>query len=378
MIGMKISWLILEGILLGFFLRFGSSGGILLAGLMLLLPLAGILLNMLTRRKLELSLETPLNLRKGESAAVSVVLTNGSRFPVFHVKCGILAENQLNGQKIRHEVVTWLPAGKKQRAQIQLGSDYCGRIKLSAERVQLYDCFGLIGINALCKGAAHITVQPDTFETLISLIPNARSLDDSDVYSQEKSGDDLTEIYQIREYVPGDSPRQVHWKLSNKFDRLIVKEPALPITRNVLVFWERSGESGNPDLIDAQAEAVVSVCRCLLDQSIQFTIGWNDTDRNLCILHEVQDMDKFVAVIARIMRARGAKDAVSGAQLLVQTRAEALCAHMIYIAEEPQSDVVQMQSEGNVSMLLCGTTAPDGALMFDAEHYEQQLAQIEL
>ena len=189
---------------------------------------------------------------------------------------------------------------------------------------------------------------------------------------------DLTETYQIREYVPGDSIRQIHWKLSNKFDKLIVRDPGLPITRNVLVFWERTGESGDPDVIDAQAEVIISLCRSLMDSGIQFTIGWNDTDRNYCITHEIRDMDELVGVIPRLLRATGAKDTASGAALLIQTRPEALCAHMVYIAEEPQNEVMEMQRYGHVTMLVCGKEAPQGAILFNEEDYAQQLTQIEI
>ena len=378
MIAMKLCWLILEGIFLLFFLYFGSSTAFALVLLLLLLPLVNTLINLFIKKKIEVSLNSAPNLRKGENGEIEIVIKNDSVFPVFHMQIKLIAENQLNGQKSIYSVLTWLPAKNKQTEVIKTGSDYCGRIKVSVKKARLCDCFGIIGLGLKCDAKTHVTVQPDTFETVINLSPNSRAIDESDIYSQEKAGDDLTETYQIREYVPGDSPRQVHWKLSNKFGRLIVKEPALPITRNVLVFWERTGESGNLDIIDAQAEAIVSVCKSLLDQSIQFTIGWNDTDRNICILHEVEDMDKFIGVITRIMRATGTKEGVSGAGLLVQTRPEALCTHMIYIAEEPQSEVTQMQSEGNVSMLLCGKTALDGALMFDSEYYEQQLSQIDL
>ncbi|MFR6376131.1 MAG: DUF58 domain-containing protein [Oscillospiraceae bacterium] len=52
-------------------------------------------------------------------------------------------------------------------------------------------------------------------------------------------------MFQIRDYVPGDSQRQIHWKLSHKYGKLIVKDPSLPITRSAAVFWERTEEQSN-------------------------------------------------------------------------------------------------------------------------------------
>ena len=76
--------------------------------------------------------------------------------------------------------------------------------------------------------------------------------------------------------------------------------------------------------------------------------------------------------------ATGAKDTASGAALLIQTRPEALCAHMVYIAEEPQNEVMEMQRYGHVTMLVCGEEAPQGAILFNEEDYAQQLTQIEI
>lgn len=378
MIPMKLGWLALEAISLVLFLYFGSGTALALAVLLALIPVISFFVNLYIRRRLDISTAASVNLRKGEGGEFAVVLDNPAIFPVFRVRCTIRVENQLNREAHMLRVTTWAPPKRKQKTVLNTGSDYCGRLRISVERTVLYDCFGLIGVRCKCNAVAHMTVQPDTFEPGISIIPTPHSSEDSDSYSQDRPGSDLTETFQIREYVPGDSPRQIHWKLSGKFDKLIVRDPALPITRNVLVYWERTGESGDPAVIDAQAETVVSVCRSLIDQSVQFTIGWNDTDRNLCILHEIHDLDELVAVIPRLLRATGAKEGISGAGLLLQTGASALCAHMVYIAEEPQSEVLELQRFGHVSMLLCGKTPLDGATMFDSDHYKEQLAQIEL
>ena len=267
---------------------------------------------------------------------------------------------------------------QKSNCSFRIASEYCGRLRVWVPQVVLYDCFGIFGIRCKCDAVTHATVQAETFEPAVVLVPNPSSIDDSESYSQERPGSDLTETFQLREYVPGDSPRQIHWKLTNKFDKLIVRDPGLPISKNVLVFWERTGESNDPARIDAQAEVVISLCRSLADMGIQFTVGWNDTDRNLCITHRIREMDEFVGIIPRLLRATGAKDGASGAGLLVQTKPEELCAHMVYIAETPQSEVAEMQRCGHVTMLLCGDTVPDGAVTFNKTDYIRQLTEIEI
>lgn len=378
MIVMKLSWLVLEVLFCLLFLYYGSGAALVLAVIMVLIPVSSLACNIYLRKRLRVRIEAPAVLRKGDSGRILVTIQNPTWFSCPRICFDLEVSNQLNRQVHKEWVMSFALAKRTQRNPLRFSSEYCGRMRISVPQMVLYDCFGLVGISCSIKTLAHMVVQPDTFEPNVVLIPNPTGADDSDVYSQERSGSDLTETFQIREYVPGDSLRQIHWKLSSKFNKLIVREPGLPITRNVLVFWERTGERGDPDLIDAQAEVMISLCRSLLDSGIQYTIGWNDTDRNLCVLHEIRDMDELVGIIPRLLRATGCKDGVSGAQLLVQTRPDALCAHMVYLAEEPQPEVMEMQRYGNVAILACGDDAPEDAVLFNEEDFVQQLTQIEI
>ena len=378
MIAMKLGWAVLEGICVWLTLYYGSSGALALAAALLVLPLGSLPIHLFLRKRLRVRVEAPAVVRKGDEGGVTICLENPTLLPALRIRCRVTTRNQLNGERCTRNVMTWaFPKGQR-RASLRLGSEYCGRIQISVEQVKLYDCFGLIGVPCGCSAEAHMTVQPDTFPIRVNLIPNPDSQEDSDTYSQERPGADLTETFQIREYVPGDSMRQIHWKLSGKFDRLIVRDPALPITRNVLVFWERTGQSGSVRRIDAQAETVVSACRSLSDSGVQFTIGWNDTDSNVCVLHEICGMEDLVGVIPRLLCAAGRKDGVGGASLLVQTRPDALCGHMVYIGEEPCADVLQMQRLGHVTALLCGESPLEGSIPFDVGRYREQLGEIDV
>jgi hypothetical protein len=83
---------------------------------------------------------------------------------------------------------------------------------------------------------------------------------------------------------------------SHKYGKLIVKDPSLPITRSAAVFWERTEENPTVDRTDAEAEIVVSVCRNLLSQSVQFTVGWNEGDTGRCVFQQIRDI---IAIIIR-------------------------------------------------------------------------------
>lgn len=378
MVAMKLIWILFQGLLCTAFAYLGSSFALGLMVLLVLIPICSLAVNLYVRNKIRIRVEASQNLRKAEQGSICVKVNNPTVFPLLRNVIVVETVNQLNREKKRVELVTGVAPRKEKMISLQTGSGYCGRIRISVSKAKLYDCFGLIGVPCKCHAVTHMTVQPDLFEMDIALLPNSAGRQDSEVYSQERPGSDLTETFQIREYVPGDSPRQVHWKLSSKFDKLIVRDPALPITQNILVFWERTGERGDPDLIDAQAEIVVSLCHSLLEKSMQFMIGWNDTDRNRCVLHTIRNTDDLVAIVPRLMRATGAEEGYSGAGLLLRDGAYALCEHMVYLAEKPQSEVMDLSRFGHVTMLLAHGNEKDDAVVFEAEHYQEQLASIAL
>lgn len=377
MIPMKFGWMGLEILCLALFLYYGSVAALCLGLVMVAAPLIGLGKNWYIRKKLALHIEAVPTLRKGDPGTITVAVTNPTPFPVLRLHCHIGVENQLNGQKASYRLISWANSRRTTRQTLRLGSEYCGRIRVTVEKGKLYDCFGLFGLTVPWEAVTHMVVQPDTFPMSVTLLPKAGEIEESLLYSQERPGQDMTETYQLREYTPGDSPRQIHWKLSGKLERLIVRDPALPIEHNVLVFWERTGGSGDPERIDAQAEVVISLCRSLAEEGIPFTIGWNDTDRNLCILHDIRDMDTLIGVIPRLLRATGAGTGPNGAALLMQT-GQALPSHTIYIGEEPSQELMELRRFCHVAPILCGELQVEDSIGFAPGDYRQQLAQIEL
>ena len=101
---------------------------------------------------------------------------------------------------------------------------------------------------------------------------------DSDEYSMKKAGYDPSETFAIREYQPGDRIRQIHWKLTEKFDNLMVRDYGLPIQNTILLLLETgyAQDKPDPDCMDALAEALLSVSQELASQQVVHSIGWQN------------------------------------------------------------------------------------------------------
>lgn len=376
MLGLRLCALVLEAVLVLLFLLTGSRP-VLACALGLLLPvLCAVIIHLMIRKKLRVSLETPMNIRKGEQGQAAFLLENPTVFPILRLRCRLRAENRLNGQSLRLTVSGSVMPKSRCRIPVEIGSRYCGRVRLQVEKLYLYDCFGILPVTCTPEAHKSSTVQPETFEQNIRLGFSAAGADDSDRYAENRPGFDLSEPFQVREYSEGDSPRQIHWKLSGKFDRLIVRDPSLPVARSVLVFWERTGQSNDPALTDAQAEAVASVGRALVQQSVRFTLGWNENGR--CILHDITEMEDLIGVLPSLFRAAGARMGIPGPELLMQTLAPGAYAHILFIGEDIPDSVYSLRQLSQVTVVSCGNTAPEDAIRFTAHGYAAELALLEL
>ena len=256
-----------------------------------------------------------------------------------------------------------------------LQAHIAGRIAIEAACCRIYDPFGLIGIRLKQTVLAQTTVQPKGFAQTIFISPDANCPDDSESYAPDRAGYDLSEVYQLREYRPGDSLRQMHWKLSGKLDRLVIREASLPVRRSVLLFWERA-QKAVPEGTDAQADVVVTFCRSLLEAGVQFTIAWNDATEQRCVSQQIRSMDELIGLLPRLLSARE-NEGLSGAELFLRSSGEAVLSHILYITGRVPEQAYLLGQFGRLTVLSCGASG-DGAICFDCEHYAEQLAELEI
>ena len=382
MIATSICWLLF---VLGLAAACVLAGNSLLLALLitlLALPLLLSLLNVLGRRRLKLKLICPVNQGKGGEGTFRLALENASRLPLLAVSCRVEVRNRLTGSVDTLCCRTALLPRRRRELTLALDSRWCGRISVQACRVRLYDCFWLLPVPCAQTAAATVTVQPDTFPQTVTVTPGLDCPEDSESYSQEKPGQDLSETFQIREYRPGDSIRQMHWKLTQKLDRPIVRDPSLPITRSVLLLWERTADwAETPAEADAQAEVLVSLARALLDQSVQFALAWNEPDCARCTILEIRDMDDLIGALPRLLSAAAQTHGRSGGELFCQTAPRTGFSHIVYLTRAWTPAAALLEDVGRVTVLLCGRDADTAdlrgeAVSFDLENYGQQLQEL--
>lgn len=93
-----------------------------------------------------------------------------------------------------------------------------------------YDVLGLIDISIKKPETKSITVYPKKVAIQLEKRKMQALYKDGDQYEKNKKGMDMSDIYDMREYIPGDNIRRVHWKLrANWTIWLFVREVILLI-----------------------------------------------------------------------------------------------------------------------------------------------------
>ena len=216
---LRIGYALLLLTVLGLDAFCGSILSAAATALLVLTPLACVPLHLRAAKKLRVRLDAPVNLEKGEEGTLRIRVENTSALPVCLLGVRLRLTNLLTGQTaVQHYRLTARPK-RTGVSEYRISSAHCGRIQLTAERCRLYDPFGIIGIRLGEPAVAAMTVQPKGFVQSVYVSPDANCPDDSENYAPDRTGYDLAEVYALREYAPGDSLRQMHWKLSSKFSR---------------------------------------------------------------------------------------------------------------------------------------------------------------
>ncbi len=117
----------------------------------------------------------------------------------------------------------------------------CGMCEISLSPSRLKDSLGLFSFKVFKKRravTAVITVLPKIDEIPVKVMSSTASyFSNTEVYSTEKSGDDPSEVFDVREYRAGDSLRAIHWKQTAKSGNLTVKEFGLPIESSAAIVY---------------------------------------------------------------------------------------------------------------------------------------------
>jgi len=380
--GSIIIWLALLLLLCVAVIFTSWTAGLAVLFCLLLLPLISWGFMFLVRGKIAVSIQMPATGEKDADIEGRLIVRNNSILPIGRASVVIGIRNDLTEEYTRLKLFTSaLPRGQAETA-FKLSSAHCGYIRVWTERVHIKDILGILPVPCSTRGEGKLTVLPSTFPMELSIALTLSSPEDSETYIPNKKGSDYSEIFQLREYVEGDSIKHIHWKLTSKVDKLIVRDASLPVTKSLLVFWDKSaGRAPEAKEADAMAEVVSSLCVALCEMKIPFHLGWNDNKNQTCLIESLEDTERVHQCIPQLIKTGHGGAEQSGAAQYIQVYGAPVYSRVIYIAGGIPAEIRDFEQDTTLTALICGTNSENADradITFPPDNYMEMMQMLEL
>lgn len=129
----------------------------------------------------------------------------------------------INGVKFHTDV--YLVGRGIKSVECPLDLEKCGIKNLVISKIVIYDFLKIFRRNKKVNKKCQVIVVPNVYNVDYGRINMDYEYDgESEKFSESQSGDDPSEIFDIREYEIGDRLSRIHWKLTTKLNKLMVKD----------------------------------------------------------------------------------------------------------------------------------------------------------
>lgn len=266
--------------------------------LTILLPLISLGLLLACRGRLNIRLQVPDTAEK-ENALLSYTFENTGAMPVARILFLAELENLLTGSKSSRWIHGAAGSRKTLEAKLALKNSKAGSVVISTRKIRIYDAFGLFAIPKADLPDQVMVIYPRMGEERVRLEKPVETTGDGSRYAPHRPGQDVSEIFALREYGAGDEVRKIHWKLSSKLDKTLVRDFSLPLNYSLFLLAELN--FGNEDLADAVLEVYLSLSSSLLESGMNHNLSWYDEGEGEFFVRELDDFEDLEAAAARLL-----------------------------------------------------------------------------
>lgn len=355
---MRVFYLIL---LLGcwlFYVLYRDTLSLLTLAAVVIFPLISLIMLLITAfsAKLGVVCENRSGVcEKGSVIRFRVWVKNPSFLPAQSVTLNFSVKNSFGGGEKRLSAVVALPAFGSGGASAAVMSEHCGNIIFTPEYAFFHDLFRLFKIKRRLGKPVGICVLPRLSPTDEISENQAECLSDGAEFSVSVSGDDPSEIFDIREYRDGDPQNRILHKLSARYENLLVCELSQPADKRLYLFAD-SFFSGNTEEQLAECDrmlcALCSVSAAFLEDGTSFALHFSEGNSRL-----VTDEDSWFSALSKLYSEIGKPRTDSFAELLSEIPADCpLCAVTASEDGERISQIASVLAERTGDCLLILTS----------------------
>jgi len=276
MLAIKILFAIIILVCVIFYIMYLGDFALVLLIIMIALPIIMFIYTLITKNMISVNFAVSQDTAvKNQDFPVRIKINNRSILPVGKAEAHIEYYNVFNNQINSFELYMPIQARNSQSVTFQLQSKYCGIINIRCAYIYIFDPLRLFKFKVGKNICTDIAILPECREISGTVRFSDRVNEESEKFSEYKPGDDPSEVFDLRGYIPGDKLNRIHWKLSSKKDEFIVKDYSLPVDIPSVIFLNLKCYDDSKytlPVFDTLVESFISVSQFLIDNERSHTV----------------------------------------------------------------------------------------------------------
>ena len=234
---------------------------------------------------------------KGEELKFHVTVTNRGLFitPVLSFK---FIKSHYAVQSDAEDLTLAMPGRSKREIVFTLSCKYRDVYFVGLESVQALDFLGLLKLNRRSPEKTRLVVHPRIIE--IEGFPLSMNLMSKSFSRFDIREEDYSTVADLRPYLPTDSMKRIHWKMSARRSSFIVKNYENTALNSSVIFWDRlaqrSGQEYTVIAEDKMVELVVAIGYYCLKKRIPVDMYYGEGEPLSAV--NIDDFEKLYACLA--------------------------------------------------------------------------------
>lgn len=226
-----------------------------------------------TRAATEVVIHVPPSTAVGGDAAIVLSIRQGLPFSASLIGFDTLCTSApFQTQEHRCASVA-LNTRTCREVHIPLNADRYGRTEVFVDRCWCEDPLGLFRLPLPWTQRRSCVVYPATFAltTNVKHVPLSRAF--GTTYDDSRSGSDVDEVFDIREFQAGDHFASVHWKLTSKFGVMMSRQFSRPVDFELIIvslgaLEDKEGKPLSISLLNGTASTSEAISSDFVRQSL--------------------------------------------------------------------------------------------------------------
>lgn len=276
MIANKITYIVSVALLLVTFVFTANAAALAAAAALIAMPVITVVACRSSLALLKLGFELPRSCVVNAPLVLRITLDRPLMFRG-RMELSFSVYNQLTGTRTVYPVSLAPATGRPALFELELDSAVCGAHTITLDTARLVDEMGFTSL-ALQDVDFHglFTVYPQILDIQVDPHQSASASLEGTSYDPHRSGYDASEVFDLRSYHEGDAVKSIHWKLSTRFDDVLVREASRPQDHAIAIlfgaFARDFEHSSRSEVLSAVLSFTASISLSLMRQGYHHVV----------------------------------------------------------------------------------------------------------